>query len=240
MNTHLTLVALSLAVDFSLFAADDTTFGNGDELCSLPLVGAILVQPDAKIVVDVNGGWLHFLNQRTGVFGRIPGGVFRFESDGSVDHSFRSDLGREPASTIFNRCLALQADGKLLASDQDGRAVRLNANGRLDETFALRRAETNAAFVWAHAEVLNRFALGPAGQIVVRAPSTGWDHPPVNGEGFGLPMPAVQWFDPSGRFVRASAWAENSPDLAAWLTTSGIRAGRAHRYVRDGSGEKAA
>jgi uncharacterized delta-60 repeat protein len=232
---------LAAVLALLLFAAQaDQVFGGAEELCGLAPVGGIAAQPDGKIVVcTIHGRCLVFVNERTGVFGRMQGGVFRFESDGSVDHSFRSELKVEPGRSYFDWSLSLQPDGKLLARGQKDRIARLASDGRLDQTFPLQPAQTNAPPVWADFFVLRPCALGPAGEIVGRGVCSDWGGGVNNGWDSGSgPIPVIHWFDSTGRFLHSSSWTEHAPDLAAHLTSVGIRIRRAHWFVPYGRKEK--
>jgi hypothetical protein len=230
MKTHLAFVALSLAVDLTLLAADKTTFGNEDELYRVLPVAAIVVEPDSKILVRDKGGLcMRFVNQRTGVFGAIPGGIFRFESDGSVDHGFRCELKEEQGFYMWDRGLAVQADGKPVGLDKAGHVSRLTADGKLDPTFAQQAAGTEAPPVWADKGVLRPFGLGPAGEILVRDDWTNWNAVAASGwDCLSGPGPVVRWFGSTGQFLRATSWTEQRPSLAAHLDEIGIYVCRAH------------
>jgi hypothetical protein len=234
-------VSVALVLAFMLFASrPDEAFGGIEELCGLDGVGAIVVQPDGKIVVcTAHGRGLIFVNERTGVFGRIRGGVVRFESNGSIDHDFRSELLVESSGSVFDWSLSLQPDGKLLARGQRDRIGRLTSDGRLDQTFSLQPAETNASPVWADLFVLKPCALGPAGEIVVRGVCPDFGASVTNGwDGAIGPIPVVHWFDSTGRFLHSSSWTERAPDLAAHLTSAGICVRRAHWFLPYGRKEK--
>jgi hypothetical protein len=84
----LLLLAQAQTIPCALAAADARVSGGSDEVYDLMPVGSILVEPDGKILVgDGYGLHLRFVDRRTGCFGRIPGGIFRFGPNGDVDHT---------------------------------------------------------------------------------------------------------------------------------------------------------
>ncbi len=124
--------------------------------------GAILVQPDGRIVV---GG---FFDQ-----GPRPslGRVVRYEATGAYDPSFANNAayqttGNPSSQTNGIYALVRQPDGKLLVGGGftavDGTArpglARLNANGTLDASFAPTRAQTGSVFA---------LALQPNGRVLL-------------------------------------------------------------------------
>jgi uncharacterized delta-60 repeat protein len=93
-------------------------------------VASLALQPDGKVLV---GGTAFFIN------GSVFGGIFRLNSDGTVDSTFQS-------TTVVNNLvntISIQPDGKIFiggsftAVNQTlrGRVARLNADGSLDTTF---------------------------------------------------------------------------------------------------------
>jgi uncharacterized delta-60 repeat protein len=82
---------------------------------------AVLRQPDGKIIV--------------GAGDRIN----RYNSDGSTDNIFWANIGNSFANV---KAIALQSDGKIIAGGDftnstynNGRIIRLNSNGTIDNTF---------------------------------------------------------------------------------------------------------
>lgn len=126
----------NLDANFGTNGVVNTVFGvsaNGNQLGNAE---AVIIQPDGKIVA---GG-----SAATGFHYYFA--LARYNSDGSLDTSFgeggkvlTSFLGAEDAV----RCLAIQADGKILAagtvhtggSGFDFGMARYNRNGTLDDTF---------------------------------------------------------------------------------------------------------
>ena len=81
----------------------------------------IAVQPDGQILVRG-----HF----TQVNGAQRFGLARLKSDGSLDDSFAPEQRFENSTTM-----AVQPDGKVLATTRRGPIVRLNVDGAVDDTF---------------------------------------------------------------------------------------------------------
>ncbi len=84
-------------------------------------VNALLVQSDGKVVVA--GAF-------TNIAGAARGGLARFNADGSLDTAFAPAAAPGPLLA-----LALQPDGKILVSGDNGSLFRLNANGSVDAAF---------------------------------------------------------------------------------------------------------
>lgn len=114
----------------------DPTFQRDDNTALTRYVYAILVQPDGKILLAGHGS-----GQKGGPI------VSRVNADGSPDASFTPPA--DPLTSANGRCVALQADGKVivggqfrttnpLANDPLNRfcLVRLNPDGSTDGSFA--------------------------------------------------------------------------------------------------------
>jgi uncharacterized delta-60 repeat protein len=96
----------------------DTSFNTGAGLDDFAM--GIAVQPDGKIVI---GGYFDSVNQTAQRY------LARLNADGSVDNTFNSAAG-------FNcYTVALQADGKILATGPYPGLVRFNADGSYDSGF---------------------------------------------------------------------------------------------------------
>lgn len=120
----------------------DTAFGTKGVA---PLVGgpsAIALQSDGKILIGSGGlGASPFLNPAPG-----PGGVARYNADGSLDKSF--GISGQAASVVAPSAIVVQSDGKILAAGANPSrltvtdnalgfgVVRLSATGSVDTTFA--------------------------------------------------------------------------------------------------------
>jgi uncharacterized delta-60 repeat protein len=113
---------------------------------------AVVVQPDGKIFT-------------AGLFSQVNGvdrpGLARLNPDGSTDASFVPESNA--AGDRYSRPLALQEDGKILASFGDG-IVRLNADGSRDLSFdvGLDGLKQNG-----FAASLSEIIVQPDGQILV-------------------------------------------------------------------------
>lgn len=128
------------------------TDGSYDSTFQRPMIvsgggTAVALQADGKVLVG--GG----ASPSTGFYGT---GIARFNTDGSVDTSFRASS--EINSTVED--IAIQPDGKILVAGGSAREiVRLNADGSLDSTFDVGSGATSSAI----REVL----LQPDGKILV-------------------------------------------------------------------------
>jgi uncharacterized delta-60 repeat protein len=232
----LLLLAQAQTIPRAHAAADARLTAGPDEVYDLMPVGSILVEPDGKILVgDGYGLHLRFVDRRTGCFGRIPGGIFRFEPDGNVDHTFHCELKPALESTGFHRALVLQSDGKILTQLRGQPVVRLLPSGGPDRGFALETAGVNTPGVWSAVDVLRSVALGPSDEMVLRAVSTN-DAPPVSGVSYNLPLPAVHQFDRAGRFLAAKP-IEYDLDFTATLTPAGLVFLHGRTYPQPGSGD---
>ena len=115
-------------VRFNFNGSLDPSF-NGIGKFSMPADGsarAIVIQPDGKIIISTANSY--------------PGVplLLRLNADGSLDETFADQGIFTPSPEFSLHALALQADGKLLASGYKGTQnflVRLNPDGSMDETF---------------------------------------------------------------------------------------------------------
>ena len=209
--------------------------GNADEFCRVGPVGAIVLQRDGKILLaDAYGLSLHVLNRRTGVFFRLPGGVFRLHSNGSPDLTFVSELNDIAQSHVFDRWLAVEEDGKVLVQRPNWDVARLLPDGRLDRAFAVQNVSSNVPAVWADLNVVLPFATGPGRQVALRAGSTN-RLPPVSGTSFRLPLTAVHWLDSSGVSQRVTQW-EDACGLDGVLSSRGFSLWRRETYTQPSTG----
>lgn len=118
----------------------DTTFDVGTGFS--PIVHAITLQPDGKILV---GGDFTKFN------GRACGHIVRLNKNGSMDPSFQI----QPSYDKIVFCIAVQADEKIITSgrlkyldyDRNKLVQRLNKDGSLDTSFKVGRTFTHD--VWA-------------------------------------------------------------------------------------------
>jgi uncharacterized delta-60 repeat protein len=201
------------------FGANEVTASG--EVYDLMPIGAVALQPDGRILLaDGYGMSLRFVDENTGVFGRVPGGVFRLHANGVVDRTFRSPLSPTNTSTAWQRGLVLQPDGKVLTVLRRQPLVRLLPDGRLDPDFALQPVDGRKPAAWARAGALRPIGLGPNREIVVRASSTE-EAPPVGGVMFEIPPPSVQRFDLDGQLLPDRP-SELKDEFAGYLTSAGL------------------
>jgi uncharacterized delta-60 repeat protein len=145
-----TAFVISLAAGLTAFAQPtllDPTFGTNGKVSSHVLSfnswgNDAVLQPDGKIVVVGAGN--NDLNFPMG----YHAAAIRFNADGSLDATFDGD-GRtstilDPSKVSETRAVALQPDGKIVATgiyktpdfqDASGFIIRYNANGSLDTSF---------------------------------------------------------------------------------------------------------
>jgi len=122
-------------------------------------VPAMALQSDGKVVVG--GGFTEFNNLP------IPGRIARLNSDGSVDATFKTNLGTGITTDYSSvNAVALQSDGKILVGGEfdafngstNNNILRLNSDGTRDATF-----NTGTGFNRAVA----CFTIQPDGKILV-------------------------------------------------------------------------
>jgi RNA polymerase sigma factor (sigma-70 family) len=111
--------------------------------------GALLVQPDGKILVAASlcGS---YIDPQSGKLGQFQRGAFRLNPDGSLDRSFCCCV-ELPGSDAHRAHLVIQPDGRVLMSglfdSVDGKPrpgyARLLSDGRVDESFAPWQGSTN-------------------------------------------------------------------------------------------------
>ena len=131
-------------------------------------ISALARQPDGKLIAA--GAFRAFNN-----IGRTN--IVRLNANGSIDDTFAGPTFA--SDTDFNKvggisALALQPDGKILVGGswqrvhgQDRTAlIRLNANGTLDETFAVLRGKQDA-LPWPSSTSVSSIALLPSGKILI-------------------------------------------------------------------------
>ena len=126
-------------------------------------VGTLALQADGKILV---GGGMSLQG------GAPYGGVTRLNTDGSLDTSFNLGTGVDSPSG-FVRSVVVQADGKLLVGgtfssfngQSVGNLVRLNANGSVDNGFAIGTGATAAA--GGAVATVRAFVQQPDGRVLV-------------------------------------------------------------------------
>ena len=108
----------------------DTVFAPSGVTDNFPQIEAVAVQSDGKIVA---GGFF------TSISGEPRDSLVRFNTDGTIDHTFGVTLGTYGSV----RALLIQPDGKIMIAGQFraidstpiGRVARLNADGTIDPTF---------------------------------------------------------------------------------------------------------
>ncbi len=153
--------------------------GDGFVVTSFPdsqleQVGAVLVQPDGKIVAGGRAGPPDD-NQNAALIDRIDFALVRYNPDGSLDNSFgtngrvRTDFGSGRTETIV--ALVLQDDGKIVAGGNsrigDTRRfalARYDANGALDPSFGVGGTRTTG--FPGQPAALNALSLQPGGKLV--------------------------------------------------------------------------
>lgn len=194
-------------------AAVGTDTGQPAEIYHLSPVGSIVVQPDGKILV-ANGGYptrgrLAIMAPATGTFGVLPGGLFRFHPDGSLDHSFACQIGPVSGQDLFHTRIELQADGRVLAQGEQGELIRLQSDGRLDDCLRLRFPTNETPALWVHPEALRSFAVCVDSSLVVAGP--GPEKP------IGNPQSVVQRFSDAGQWLEADQRSA-TPSLIATIT----------------------
>ena len=137
-------------------------------------MGGVAVQPDGKIVVS-DGCVLHAVNTASGEFSMTTSGAFRFNPDGSLDHTFR--FNRAP-NNLFNtphEHIIAASDGRLLLTGVfnavDGKPrsgiAMLLSDGKLDKSFEPWRGWTNAPGRCGRGAVLYDAALLTNGCVAV-------------------------------------------------------------------------
>ena len=146
-------------------------------------VGAVVVQPDGKVVVAGS-------RSTSGSFEIV---VTRFTAGGAPDMSWAGDARAFPdfESQSFATAAALQPDGKLVvvgmdAAEVDMAAVRFRSDGSLDPSFGSGgRSTIPGGFI----EAASAVALQPDGRVVMAGQSIGGapvvrllaDPPPADG-----------------------------------------------------------
>lgn len=135
------------------FNAHQTGKGNGPN----GIVTESLFQPDGKIVIV--GGF-----SEINAVSRL--GLARLNQDGTLDNSFKSEVGGIQINYANVNTIALQSDGKILVGGNSiiinniqFKFVRINPDGTLDSTFILGN-QTNI-------NTINKIALHPDGKIVI-------------------------------------------------------------------------
>jgi len=112
---------------------------------------SVVLQADGKILL---GGKFNTVG------GQTRNKVARLNADGSLDSSFSSGV----VNSDLARCVALQADGKILVGGANGSGItRLNADGTLDSSF--NRATSSVYNV----------TVQPNGRILLCGPFTSFD-----------------------------------------------------------------
>lgn len=136
-------------------AIPDASFGIGTGFNNS--VYSVVVQPDGKILA---GGYFTQYNEQ----GQKE--VARLNADGTLDASFSTGTGFSVNGTGNVFCVALQADGKILAGgnfyqyngENRNRIVRLNTDGTLDTSFTIGSGFSGDVAA---------FAIQPDGKILV-------------------------------------------------------------------------
>jgi uncharacterized delta-60 repeat protein len=232
----LLLASLILAFFPPSAAAAGSVLAAPGEVYDLMPIGAVVLQPDGKILLaDGYGISLRFVDETTGVFGHIRGGVFRLFPDGVADRTFEAELKPTTGSTAWERGLVLQPDGKVLTTLRGQPLVRLLPNGRLDPDFGLQSVTGKAAAAWARARALRPLGLRTNGEIILRV-SSSEEAPPICSVAFEIPLPGIQRFDRDGRFLSHST-PELNELLRGFLTPAGVVPMRGQAYPDNRGGE---
>ena len=110
----------------------DTSFVSNIGSAANDSVRKVFIQSDGKIIV---GGYFTTWNSSSANY------VVRLNSDGTLDTTFRTNIGTGPNGSVEN--IATQSDGKIIIGGQFtswngtsiNRIVRLNSDGTIDTTF---------------------------------------------------------------------------------------------------------
>ena len=113
--------------------------------------GALVIQPDGKIIAGASLGGF-FVNEESGMIGWYGRAAMRFETNGVLDRTFSSDVGRTEYTTAAGSRLALLASNRIFVSgffhNVEGKPLHghaiLRPDGSVDESFnPWRDGETN-------------------------------------------------------------------------------------------------
>lgn len=174
LTSFLVATVLVLAADSDLdpsFDGDGIVTTNHDEFDQ---INDIVIQPDGKIVVAGDTGFIHILSGS-----RASMTVARYNVDGSLDATFGNNgtVVTSVGEHSLGNAITLQQDGKIVVAgrgDINGQArfavVRYNADGSLDGTFGNGGVVTTSIGTFAF---LTGVAIQSDGKIVASGSATG-------------------------------------------------------------------